>query len=110
MVAVGEVIRNRMRRRYSSDGTVAGTVLRPYQFSGWNTQDPNRIPAVKLDDDSDAVQDCIKAWEQSEATDFAGGAVLYLNPDAVEGFPDWVSKSNLIRVIGRHHFYNPRKR
>ena len=34
-LAVAEVIRNRMKQRYMSDGTVEGTVLRAWQFSGW---------------------------------------------------------------------------
>ena len=35
-VAVGEVIRERMRRKYNSDGTIAGTVGRRFQFSAFN--------------------------------------------------------------------------
>src|SRR5690242_9293677 len=49
-LAVAEVIRNRIKERYASDGTVAGTVIRPKQFSGWNSSDSNRIPSLQIDD------------------------------------------------------------
>src|SRR5688572_10950774 len=64
-VAVGRVIRNRMREKYHSDGTVAGTVLRAYQFSGWNTKSTHRIWAAKMDTGNATVQECQKAWVES---------------------------------------------
>jgi spore germination cell wall hydrolase CwlJ-like protein len=103
--AVGEVIRNRMKRRYTSDGTVLGTTLRPFQFSGWNTQDPNRIPALRLDDSDPLVQECKRAWQDSENTNFSKGAVLYLNPEAVNRMPDWVANTVRVAIVGAHHFY-----
>jgi len=63
MLAVAEVIRNRATEKYMSDGTIAGTVLTPYQFSGWNTKDPNRVLSVKVDDATDSIiKRCQTAW------------------------------------------------
>jgi spore germination cell wall hydrolase CwlJ-like protein len=105
-VAVAEVIRNRMRSRYSSDGTVAGTVLRPFQFSGWNANASNRVRCAQSDDGDAIVKDCAKAWGEAKGgTDIARGALLYLNPALAA--PDWVSKSRHLIDIGHHSFYEP---
>ena len=104
-IAVAEVIRNRMRMKYSSDGTVVGTVLRPYQFSGWNTQDPNRIPAMRIDDTDPVVQECVQAWHQSENSSFVGQAVLYLNKSIVHPLPNWARDDKEVARIGAHTFY-----
>ena len=102
--AVGEVIRNRMHRHYSSDGTVAGTVCRAWQFSGWNTDAKNRIRSLKLDDTDAMVQECLKAWRTSQATSYARSAVLYCNLDIVAR-PDWAKEDKLVTKIGHHSFF-----
>lgn len=104
--AVAEVIRNRMKRKYQSDGTVAGTVLRPYQFSGMNTQDPNRRLAAVIDDDDAIVKDCLKAWHEAETTTYAKGSVLYYNPKAVTHDPPWLGACHRVAIVGAHHFYD----
>jgi N-acetylmuramoyl-L-alanine amidase len=108
-LATAEVIRNRMRRRYSSDGTVAGTVLRPYQFSGWNTKDPNRIRCAALEDTDPLTQECRRAWKEAVAgSDTVNGAVLYFNPAIVQT-PEWVERSEAVAVVGPHHFFVPKE-
>ena len=109
-IAVAEVIRNRMATRYQSDGTVAGTVLRPFAFSGWNsTRDPNiaalRIRSVQVD--SAATNDCAIAWHQSLGSHTVKGAVLYVNPAGVAVRPNWADPAKLLAVVGQHEFYGP---
>lgn len=104
-IAVGEVIRNRMRRFYSSDGTVAGTVLKPWQFSGWESGDPNRIKSLKIDDSDPVVQECIAAWRASAETNYAGGAVLYCNLAAVQVRPAWARDDKRVAMLGHHTFF-----
>ncbi len=105
-IAVGEVIRTRMKRRYSSDGTVAGTCLRASQFSGWNTNSGNRIRSVQIDTETPAVNACAVAWEASRSSNLTFGAVLYLNPDLVNPLPSWAQESKVLARIGRHTFYS----
>lgn len=105
-LAVAEVIRNRMRKRYSSDGSVAETVLRPYQFSGFNTGDPNRIVSFRIDDNDPVVKECIQAWNDSEHTDTVKGAVLYYNPSIVQE-PKWVLRAKEVARVGQHVFFEP---
>jgi hypothetical protein len=79
-VGIAEVLRNRTARKYSSDGTVTGTVLWGRQFSGMNPNDPNRIPSFKIDADDPVVQDCARAWDEArQGSDRTNGAVHYLN-------------------------------
>jgi len=103
-LAVAEVIRNRMRARYQSDGTLAGTVLRQFQFSGWNSNSPNRTRSVQIDDDSLVVKDCARAWtEANTGTDIAKGALLYLNPKLAN--PDWLNRVHIVAAFGNHQFF-----
>ncbi len=109
-IAVGEVIRNRAALRYQSDGTIAGTVLRPFQFSGWNsTRDPNisalRIRSVQMDDGAWLIKECAEAWVWSRDSHLVDAAVLYLNPAAVANLPAWADPKKLITKIGHHEFY-----
>ncbi len=114
-LAVAEVIRNRMLLKYASDGTVAGTVLRPMQFSGWNAKDPGRVRAVQIDDIDPIVQECAKAWDEASAgSNTVKGAVLYYNPDPklVPVTPDWAKphSSKEVARIGHHVFFVPQSK
>lgn len=108
-VAVGEVIRHRMAQRVHSDGTIAGTVLAPLQFSGMNAKDPNRIPAFKLDTENPQCAACQKAWDMSATTNITKGATFYYSPKTVKalGYPDpaWAVPEKHLVTIGSHEFY-----
>ena len=107
-LAVAEVIRDRTLLRYHSDGTVASTVLRPYQFSGWNTGDPNRLRTASLSLGGKVFTECAQAWIKacSEHTSVAKGAVLY-HALTVDPLPQWAIAAGvrLVVVVGRHQFY-----
>lgn len=105
-LGVAEVIRNRMRRRYQSDGTVVGTVLRPQQFSCWNASDPNRRIVAVLDAEAPIVTVAREVWAQALAgSETVGGAVLYLNRSALQVLPPWVEETTLLATVGHHEFY-----
>jgi len=112
-LAVAEVIRNRMQQRYTSDGTVAGTVLRPYQFSGWNTADPGRVRNIRADTDQQVVQDCSRAWAEALAgSNTVHNAVLYYNKRLVVDTPDWAlpDSATHLATVGQHDFFAPKPR
>lgn len=107
-VGVAEVIRNRMQRKYSSDGTVAGTVLKRLQFSAWQASNPqdekNRIRAVQVDVVDPNVMDCVRAWAAAQAgSDNVSGAVLFY----AVGIPPpvWARQENFTGQFGRLRFY-----
>lgn len=103
-LAVARVIRNRMRLKYASDGTVAGTVLRDRQFSGWNNKpDKNRIQSVQYEISEKHVQDSLQAWLMSEQPAKGFDKVVLYHADYVK--PAWAPKVKYVRTIGRHLFY-----
>lgn len=124
-LAVAEVIRNRTMARYSSDGTVVGTVLRSWQFSGWN---PEKLENGKLKPidvkaylaraykqitqaNTALIDDCIKAWEESKmGSNTINGAVLYYAP-AVVSMPNWARPEHAMQVaeVGGHVFFAPKR-
>lgn len=103
-LGVARVIRERMKHRYFSDGTVAGTVLRPMQFSLWNTTERRRIKAAVADTTDRMVQDSMQAWRDSGLIQDPrwAGVVLY---HAKSVLPSWAAKVQLQFVIGQHLFY-----
>ena len=110
-VAIAEVILNRTKQKYSSDGTVSGTCLRAFQFSAWNTTDTNRLVGAKLDDDDPVVQLCHKAWDEANLNlttnkPTVPGALLYYNPRIPA--PAWVAKSDFVATVDHHNFYRPK--
>lgn len=108
-LGVGEVIRNRMLRNYSSDGTVAGTVARRYQFSAWNDDAGNNallIKALKIDDSDPTVIECIRAWHESARTNLVKGAVLYCNLSVLSVRPNWAVEEKKTITIGGHTFFS----
>ena len=107
-LAVAQVIRNRMKRQYNSDGTVAGTVLRPHQFSGWNTNSVIRAESMLQNEENKTYISCQSAWAHSKdvySTFFP--AVLYHSKNMAK-YPDWAYADNvkMIAVIGNHIFYD----
>ena len=91
-LAVAHVIRNRMAKRYTSDGTVVGTVLHPWQFSGWMDD------AIALESLRYAATDAMSLrsiWNEAlKLFDPTKGAVLYYSPASMvpEGsVPNWVT-------------------
>lgn len=101
-IAIGEVIRNRMAARFFSDGTVAGTVARPLQFSCWNSSDPNRLKMLQVDRMDPIFKGCAQAWVESGQSDFSGSALMYHNKGMV---PQWASDFQMSCQIGNHIFY-----
>jgi spore germination cell wall hydrolase CwlJ-like protein len=106
-IAVAEVIQRRAWRRYNSDGTIAGTVARRFQFSFFNDDPQNNarlIRALQLDDSNQVVVDCREAWMRAKI----GPAVV---PDAVLYYaagtpvPSWAVNCTPVGQIGTHLFF-----
>lgn len=106
-VLVAEVILRRTKRKFMSDGTVAGTVLRRLQFSGWNSDSANRIRSVKLDTNDQSAQDCIRAWSEAKAgSNYAPDCMHYYNPRLCD--PAWAKDAKVVKEEGNHRFIIPK--
>ena len=107
-VAVAEVILRRTKRKYMSDGTVIGTVLRKYQFSGHNTDSANRIRSFQIDTSISVVNDCVKAWcEADRGSNLVPDAMHYYNPALCN--PPWARGAKVVSEIGNHRFIIPKE-
>jgi N-acetylmuramoyl-L-alanine amidase len=103
-VAVAEVILTRTAKKFQSDGTVTGTLLWPYAFSGLNTTAPHRTVLFKVDDQDPTLMECFQAWETAKAgSSLSNGADSYFNPSVVT--PKWAAQASHVVDIGRHSFY-----
>jgi len=105
-VGIGEVIRERARRKYNCDGSIAGAVARRFQFSAWNDDlmDNERLVAsLKIDLSDQIVQECLKAWYQSQNTVYARKAVLFVNKDISQ--PAWATTDRFLVKMGKLSFY-----
>lgn len=107
-VAVANVIRNRMLKRHFSDGTIAGTVLAPYQFSLWNTTEKRRITMCLVPEDDNASLTARRAWEESAVRRVVAPDVLMYHAASMNPYPAWTRSDEfkLAVRIGRHLFYS----
>ena len=103
-VAVGNVIRNRTKRKFFSQGTVVSTVTHAYQFSWLNTGDAQRTRVFSALWEDPALKSAARAWFESEHRDEVGDA-LYYHGDYVH--PYWAKANGIkfVKQIGRHLFY-----
>jgi spore germination cell wall hydrolase CwlJ-like protein len=96
-----------------SDGTVAGTVLWPLQFSGWNAHDATpkykeRIEGAKLESSNPVAQECIRAWfEAKRGSNFVPEVLHYYNPALCN--PAWAKGAKIVREEGHHRFIIPKE-
>lgn len=102
-LAIAWVVMTRAEERKQS---VQDVVLAAYQFSAFNTNDPNRL-LVDNAPFSDEWRSCLRAaagayfaLEENPAP----RANHYLNPKAVKELPKWYRKDCVVRVIERHEF------
>lgn len=109
MVAVGNVVRERTARRFYSDGTVAGTVIAPHQFSWMNTSDSQRARVLTARWGDDRMELAAKAWFES-AHNIVVPKCLWYHAEYVQ--PYWARSNQMQyqKTIGRHLFYEPAPR
>lgn len=106
-VAVAWVIRNRFEsEKWFAGATIKDTVLKPYQFSCWNENDPNRVEVLNVEFDNKDLQKCLYA---------VLGVFTNLEPDPTYGSthyhadgvsPDWADGKVPVCSIGGHRFFN----
>ena len=109
--AVAAVIVNRVRRAAARGGwwwgnTVAQAARKPWQFSCWNENDPNRAKIEAATESDREFASCLRIARRAAAgalQDPTGGATHYHARDAT---PPWATGRAPSAVIGNHLFYN----
>ena len=105
MQAVVNVIMNRVSRGGWYGLTPKEVVLKKYQFSCWNANDPNRAQLLVVDERNSAFATAKKLAAMAYAgdlPDITGGAINY---HAKSISPYWADKMQQTAQIGNHIFY-----
>lgn len=100
--AVANVILNRARRPGWWGRTIKDVCLTSWQFSGWNTGDPNRNKLGEPELDDAVFRSCVMACLDALGLDETDGADhYYTGPE-----PDWAKGREPSFVLGNHRFFN----
>ena len=103
--AVASVIMNRANHGGWWGSTPRDVCLKPYQFSCWNENDPNREVILGVDEDYDLFATCVAIAERAisgQLNDITGGADSYVVRGLVT---NWNKNITPIASIGVHDFY-----
>lgn len=105
MQAVGNVVMNRVNAGSWYGASVKDVVLKPYQFSCWNSSDPNRSIIEPMTEQQLFANGSLTLARQiidGRLKDITGGATHY---HAKSVKPSWASKMEKTATIGNHIFY-----
>ena len=114
MAAVANTIMNRVHLDLHGDGKpdwwgegVAGVCQKPWQFSCWNANDPNRSKLLAVTAADPHYQDALViagAAVRGQLRDRTGNATHYYAPKVVSA-PAWVGKGSFTAKVGDQLFY-----
>lgn len=105
MQAVGNVVMNRVNAGSWYGASIKDVVLKPYQFSAWNANDPNRSVIENMTAQQLALNGSLAIARQVIAgtlPDITGGATHY---HAKNVNPAWARSMERTATIGNHIFY-----
>ncbi|MBU6234525.1 MAG: cell wall hydrolase [Alphaproteobacteria bacterium] len=110
MEAVASVVLNRVAVAAAHNGywwgrDVAGVCQKPFQFSCWNTNDPNREKLLAVTDRNIHFATALRIARRAVSgvlPDSTGGATHYHTLDIL---PHWAEGQMPCAVIGHHKFY-----
>lgn len=102
--AIACVIMNRYKaRKWFSGATIAETCQKPWQFSCWNKNDPNREKLLKASDlELAEFKEIARRFVDGEDKDFLCGACHYHTTNTM---PNWAKGKKADFMIGHHLFY-----
>lgn len=104
MQAVGNVIMNRVKAGSWYGASIKDVCLKPYQFSCWNANDPNREKILKATPAQlQQARTIAEKVISGELSDITGGATHYY-ADSIAA-PYWTASMRQTTTIGHHKFY-----
>ena len=104
-IAVACVARNRVEKNGWFGRGYKGVILKPWQFSCFNDNDPNLPKLIDPDPEDEAVKECRAIADQviDGLPDVTGGATHYYATWMKEP-PGWAKQMTETTRIGRHVF------
>ena len=105
MQAVANVVMNRVKKGGWWGATVQDVVLKKWQFSTWNENDPNRKKALDVttsDSNFWTAKKLAALAYNGQLDDITNGATNY---HAKNVSPAWTDKMTKTATIGNHIFY-----
>lgn len=105
MQAVANVIMNRVAHPTWWGNDPVSVCMKPYQFSAWNSNDPNSSLAVRVTTADPQFRTALEIAGKAIAgtlADITGGATHY---HAKSVNPSWAGSLTRIKDIGNHVFY-----
>lgn len=103
-VAVGNVILNRARRGGWFGASIAAVCQKPWQFSCWNANDPNRDKLLAVDLTSEALRTAVQACLAAVERDLTSGSTHYYAKHIAP--PAWAKGLRPAFSEGGHLFFN----
>ncbi len=111
LIAIANVIKNRQKQQTWYGKTIVEICQKPYQFSCWNTDDPNlKLIATTITDPLFDI--CLNVAERvikDDWPDLTQGCDHY-HASTMSTFPVWSLTAKPKIKIGRHIFYDLSKR
>ena len=120
-VEVAHTILNRVEIGGWWGDTIIKVCLKPWQFSCWNVNDPNRDLLERINYcgnpyrawDRGILRDCLYVAHGARRgflqSNLGARATHYFAPSAFDGegsWPKWVAGSKFLGSVGGHRFYN----
>ena len=107
-IAVANVVKNRFAHPEKYGGSIADICRKPYQFSCWNTQDPNYIILHNINAEQDylfklALQ-VAEGVLQGYWPDITKGSNHY-HARTMKQYPNWSQGLKPLVCLGNHLFY-----
>ena len=112
-ILVGQVIINRWKKPCWWGRSLKGVILKPWQFSCWNDNDPNKEKMYAVMDnmaaggDDKLMRQCMHIAQGlilGYYMDYSGGANHYFSMNMSRP-PKWSRGKTPVRIEGNHAFY-----
>lgn len=107
LIAIGNVVMNRWKEKGRYGKSVKEVCLKPWQFSCWNKNDPNRALIERMTDPDDIFEICQNVAQKvykGEWTDVTLGSNHYYS-SLLALPPKWAIHRKPQISIGRHIFF-----
>ncbi len=108
LIAVANVVTNRLRQGGWFGQTISEVCWKPYQFSCWNRGDPNLLVIAHVKAGDDEIFDtCLRVAEKvmdGSWPDLTDGATHY-HASTMETLPQWAKGKRPTCKVGSHIFY-----